>query len=76
MGHMKLNKDKERERFRRWAEKLGMPEFNVAAFDDLVDFHGLKATVEELELAFLGIQRGGFTREVYIGDSRIVVPWD
>jgi hypothetical protein len=73
-GYGNLDKDKEYERFSRWAKELGLPEFNAAAFDDLVMLNGLRSTVEELEDAFLGIQRGGFLHEVSISGSRCAAP--
>ena len=57
MGRWQLDRDKERERFIRWAKKLGI-DFDPRAFDDLVDLNGLKATVDELEVGFFTVQRG------------------
>jgi hypothetical protein len=56
-GKWRLDREKERERFTRWASELGI-DFDSRAFDDLVDFNGLRATVAELELGFLAVQRG------------------
>lgn len=54
-GRWQLDRDKERERFTRWAKKLGI-DFDPKAFDDLVDFHGLGDVVKDLEASFLKAQ--------------------
>lgn len=56
IGRRSLDREGERKRFETWAGKLGLP-WDDRVWDDLVDFHGLKHTVDDLETAYLNEQQ-------------------
>jgi len=56
IGRRSLDREDERRRFETWAGKLGLP-WDDRVWEDLVDMYGLKATVNDLETAYLNEQR-------------------